>query len=157
MGTTPDLFYPVGQRYLDSALEYLTPVPSFQIVLQPGEEVAWDECCDGMLYVKVINVTPVQGNTKANGMPCGILAWSVQFGIGVLRCVATIDDRGNPPGAVKINADGAQFSKDMSNLLASVVCLGEATINEAVPLGPQGTCAGSEVRFTLRLPVCGCD
>lgn len=142
--------------YLTVAMAGLEPAPARQII-QPGTEVAWDECCDGMGWVRLLNVQPTPTATKANGMPCGIQWWNIQLAAGVLRCVDVVDDRGVAPTAEQITADGHEFALDASNLLQAIVCDRYTyQVSGVTPVGPQGGCAGSEVQFIVRVPACQC-
>lgn len=143
-------------RYLAVAMSALDPAPARQIV-QPGLEVAWDECCDGQGWSRLIGVIPVLGANRANGMPCGIQWWNLQLAVGVIRCVHVVDDNGVAPSAAQITADGDQFATDVSDLLQAIVCDKYTyAVTGITPLGPQGGCAGSEVQFTVRVNACGC-
>lgn len=152
-----DLIGPVLAEYVTNAVATLDPVPERVIVYQPGEEVAWDECCDGQLWGRVVSVDPGPIQPKANGLPCGIPWWSVTLGLGILRCVAVVNDKGTPPSAAKITEDGAQMLADLATLQEVVACTGKtATVVSWTPLGPQGGCAGGEWVFTVRIMACGC-
>jgi hypothetical protein len=144
-------------HYLAVAVAALDPTPG-KVFVQPGGEVAWDQCdCDGQAWSRLLEVAPVVGSTKANGMPCGILYWNLQMAVGVLRCVAVVNDRGVAPAAAKITADGHKFGADAANLLQAVVCDPQTVaIVGVTPLGPLGGCAGSEVLFSVRVQACAC-
>lgn len=142
--------------YLAITLAAVGPVgKSF---IQPGGEVAWDQCdCDGQAWSRVVAVTPVTGNNLANGMPCGILYWDLQLAVGVLRCVHTVTDRGTFPTGPQITEDGHKFAEDAANLLQAVTCAPYTrSVTGLTPLGPLGGCAGSEVVFTVRVKACAC-
>jgi hypothetical protein len=143
--------------YLQIAVGALSPEPGL-VFVQPGGEVAWDECdCDGQGWSRVLGVVPVMGQMLAKGLPCGIQYWDLQLAVGVLRCVASVDARGNPPGAVKITDDGHRFATDASDLLQAVTCAPHTrSVTGLTPLGPLGGCAGSEVAFTVRVRACAC-
>lgn len=134
----------------------LTPTPG-KMFVQPGEEVAWDQCdCNGQAWSRLVNAVPVYGTSKANGIPC-VVRWDVTLAVGVLRCVAGPTDKGTLPKGETITADGHQFAADIATLMQAIECdPGVYRVLEAVPLGPQGGCAGSEVRFLVRLAPC-CD
>jgi len=145
------------EQYLQIAVDALDPKPGL-VFVQPGGEVAWDNCdCDGQAWSRVITVAPVQGPILARGIPCGIQWWDIQLAVGVLRCVATVDDRGKAPTATQITADGKRFADDASTLLQAVTCAPSTrSVAGLTPLGPLGGCAGSEVAFTVRVNACAC-
>lgn len=153
-----DYLGPLVAEYAALAAGALSPAPGRLIVIQPGAEVAWDQCdCDGQAWARIITVTTPEMRVKASGLPCGVSWWNVLMAVGVLRCVSPMADDGEPPSAAAVSADGGRFTADLSNLLQAVGCAPRTqSIVEGVPLGPQGGCAGSEVRFMVRVPVCGC-
>lgn len=141
-------------HYLAAASAALTPTPGKTFV-QPGEEVAWDQCdCDGQAWSRLVTAVPVYGERKANGKRC-VVRWDVTFAVGVLRCVKVPNARGVLPTGPQITEDGHKFAADMLALMTMVECDQYVdSVLEAVPLGPQGSCAGSEVRFTVRVQPC---
>ena len=156
MATTIDLNHWLD-TYLAVAVAALDPVPG-KTFIQPGGEVAWDQCdCDGQAWSRLVGVTPVITQIKANGFPCGIQAWDLQLAVGVLRCVHTVTDRGTFPTGPQINTDGLRFGTDAANLLQAVTCAPSTRqVLGVVPLGPLGGCAGSEVLFQVRANACAC-
>lgn len=155
MSTSVDLNY-----WLDSYLAIATGAvaPVGKSFVQPGGEVAWDQCdCDGQAWSRLLGIVPVLGQVKANGLPCGVLYWDLQLAVGVLRCVATVNDRGQFPTGPQITDDGHRFGTDAADLLQAVVCAPYTrTVVGVTPLGPLGGCAGSEVVFTVRVNACSC-
>lgn len=151
---------PNFQAYLDHYLALvagsLVPAPGKTFV-QPGEEVAWDQCdCNGQAWSRLVRAEPIYGTAKANGIPC-VVRWDVQMAVGVLRCVSGPTDKGTLPKGETITAEGHQFAADIAALMQAIECDGYTyRLLEAVPLGPQGGCAGSEVRFLVRIAPC-CD
>lgn len=152
---TPDL-KPYAEHFL-GWLDTLTRGVPVSVIIQPGQEVAWDFCagdCGGMGYVRIVQAVPVYGDRKANGKRC-VVRWDVTWAVGVLRCVAGVDDRGHSPAPVSIMADGLIFLDDFAELMAAAECDPFVdTVVQGVPLGPQGGCAGGEVLFNTRLAPC---
>ncbi|QGJ88887.1 hypothetical protein PBI_TEAMOCIL_33 [Microbacterium phage Teamocil] len=140
--------------YRDLIGGVLTPAPG-KLFVQPGAEVAWDqEKCEGQAWSRIVSLTPVIGTRKANGVAC-VEWWDVTFAVGVLRCVANVNNRGKVPTAEQITADGHEFADDLVTLLTAIECDQYVRqIVTAVPLGPQGNAAGSEVQFIVRLQPC---
>lgn len=153
-----DQIGPVLAEYVAAATAALSPMPERIITYQPGAEVAWDGCCDGQLWGRVVTISPggVQP-IKANGLPCGIGHWDVTLALGIIRCVGVVNDKGKPPTAERITNDGAQMLADLAALQEVITCLGfTRTVVAWTPVGPQGGCAGGEWTFTVRLGGCGC-
>ena len=141
-------------HYLDLIAAKLTPVPA-KVFVQPGGEVAWDqEKCDGQAWSRIVSLAPVIGTRKANGVAC-IEWWDVTFAVGVLRCVANVNNRGKVPTAAQITADGHEFADDLVTLLTAIECDEYVRqVTGVTPLGPQGNMAGSEVQFIVRVQPC---
>lgn len=145
-------------HYLAVGVAALDPVPGKQFVLA-GAEPPWDQCdCDGQVWVRLVQIVPAIGVRKANGQPCNVLHWETTLAIGVIRCVAQPATSGKLPSGAKMTLDGHQFAADIANLTQAIVC-DPLTAGSVIagPIGPQGTCAGSEVAFAVRLKACECD
>lgn len=143
-------------HYRDLIAERLEPTPG-KVFIQPGGEVAWDQCdCEGQAWARFVTATPVLGTRKANGQSC-VEWWDVTFAVGVLRCVKGPTQRGILPSGEQISADGERFATDLVTLMTAIECDGFVRqIGQALPLGPSGGCAGSEVQFIVRVqPCCG--
>lgn len=144
---------PVGMTELVGAVyDHLTKKPGRSIVA-PGASVAWDDCCDGQLWARVVSISPVfQGTT--NGVKCPV-AYDFTLGVGVIRCVSTVNERGKPPSAKQITADGNAGLRDMrelADILQSYRPVDALTTRLGIwtPLGPDGGCAGGEWTMTMR-------
>jgi hypothetical protein len=142
----------------------LSPVPS-RASLYPGGEVAWDECdCNGQLWVRLQTVLPAGlGQQQAGGQiqPCGVPAWAAQIGVGIIRCVASIDDSGEPPDPVQLTQDTLQASADRQIIMETMGCIVRPNLEKLVvmnwlPLGPMGGCAGGEWTFQVQVTNCMC-
>jgi hypothetical protein len=152
-----DMIGPVLAEYVANAVATLTPAPGRVITYQPGEQVAWDECCDGQLWGRVVLIQPGPIQPKGNGLPCGIPWFNVVLGLGIIRCVASVSDKGKVPSASAITDDGAQMLLDLATLQEVMLCTGYTTnVLAWTPLGPEGGCAGGEWTFTIRVMACGC-
>lgn len=120
-------------------------------VLVPGNEVVWDDCCDGQLAMKVISIVP-------KGDPKCITGWDATLGLSLIACVATVNDRGQAPSAAQINADGLRQLTMMEELRDALQEIPETvkpvlrlTLLSWLPQGPQGGCAGGEWQVRLFL------
>lgn len=143
-------------HYRDLIEAALTPTPG-KVIVQPGGEVAWDQVdCEGQAWSRIVALAPVIGTRKANGVAC-VEWWDVTFAVGVIRCVKGPNQRGVLPNAAQITADGHRFADDLVALLTAIECDEYVRqIVTAIPLGPQGGGAGSEVQFIVRVQPC-CD
>lgn len=121
--------------------------------LAPGADPAWDNCCDGQLYSKIVDVEPVYPeNRKADGSYCAPVRWTVTAAVGVLRCAAVLDDRGVAPRPSAITANGYEMSADMLAILGVLAC--STKLSEVLrwePLGVEGGCHGGEWQFIVSL------
>lgn len=123
--------------------------------VQPGGEVAWDECdCEGQVWSRLVTAQPVYGPSKANGKTC-VVRWDLTLAVGVLKCAAGPTSRGKMPSAAQITEGGHTFADDLLAIMTAIECdETKYRMNDAVPLGPNGGCAGSEVRFIVRMTPC---
>lgn len=111
-------------------------------VIAPGGEVAWDNCCDGQLSVRIISAVTAYDR----GQKC-VTGIKVTYGVAIVRCVQSLDDRGRPPTEEQITDDGFTMIDDMCALHAGIETtdLGHRTvIGSWTPSGPMGGCAGGE-------------
>lgn len=142
-----------------SADSALSPRPGRVIQVAPGEAVAWDDCCDGQLWARLVNLTPNEGSSpqrRQGADACAVPFFIATLELGIIRCAAVVNDQGVAPSAMQITADGMQGLADMAQLLAVLRCspyeirqLGNWT-----PRGPEGGCHGGFWTFTIRLDNC---
>lgn len=114
------------------------------VPFDPDED---DECDDdevmcSQLWVRVVDVQPMQGLIEGwEGDSCG-LGLSMNLEVGILRCIE-IPDRGEAPTATDVMAASFQALADMRAILcAAMGCeawdrLGVGQWNPAGPLGGQ--------------------
>jgi hypothetical protein len=151
-----DLIGPVLATYVALAKDALEPEPGRVVIVAPGSTVAWDDCCDGQLWSRVVNVTPFVGRPGASA-PCGVLYWTVRVALGVIRCAHSLNGDGTAPPAALISQDGEQMLDDLAALQQVILCHPRTTsILQWNPLGPQGGCHGGEWEYEIRVDTCGC-
>lgn len=162
---TPPLLTPILTDILTGTIAALSAAgaPVSDASLTPGELPAWDSCCDGggQLWVRVLRVTPggVRDDRRVtHGCPS---TWIARVGVGVIRCVATVDDNGLPPTPDTLTAEAVQMHEDAHTIAQRLLCepiagTASAAMEEWVPLGPDGGCAGGEWVVALLLADCGC-
>lgn len=139
---------------LETAYNGLTVKPGRSVVVA-GNNVAWDDCCDGQLSVRVVTVTPIYKGSPMNGCPVGT---EMVLGVGIVRCISTLDDRGMPPTEAEMMEDGSVMLRDMRELGNALQCVTvpgalASWMGEWTPLGAMGGCAGGEWEFRVRLPL----
>lgn len=138
---------------VQSRLPEETPVGT--ISLTPGSTVAWDDCCAGQVWVRVLSITPV-----ASAPACGIDSLRVEAAVGIVRCWQGLDDSGRPPTADEMTADAQQMLGDADLLLKSLLSWSPPTgarrplLGRGTPLGPEGYCGGFEWNFTVQVLTC---
>lgn len=142
--------------YADRSTEALDPMPSRVITVQPGATATWDGCKEGQLWVRLSGVEPIPMSTPARRTGadlCSVPEWIATFQVGIIRCAATMDSRGNPPPARHIIDDGTQGIEDMMDLL-KVLADHPRTRSVTVwtPAGPEGGMHGGYWTFTVAVP-----
>lgn len=122
-----------------------------RVVLVPGGRATWDDSCSGQLWVRLSNILPLPSSPS----PCRLEARQATIHLGIVRCIATVNERGRPPTAVEVTADGITALSDAAVLLDFLteldplsVGLGTLTVTNWEPLGPLGGYAGGE--WTIR-------
>lgn len=169
---TVDLFNPVMAGMLTCLTDRLTSngVPVGRSGLVHGTEEAWDDCCAGQAYVRLVQVYPTMGN-GGGGFPaqdtvhtnCGINMLAARLAIGVLRCAATQDDNGVAPTAATITTETASHTLDTSIILESIMCclpsvagVQASKIDAWNPKATLGGCRGGEWQVIVAVGHCGC-
>lgn len=167
---------PYFQSLLSAAASALTVagVPASTVLLAPGSNIAWDDCCNGTLYLLVNRVYPTAGadspfpmmESTAPGAAPGtcprMMAWRMT--LGLLRCAATMDSQGNPPSAAQIGANGAAQGRDIDLLMQTILCtyptlpgIRKVKIDTWTPLVTDGACTGGEWTFFAGVDPCQCE
>jgi len=149
---------PLLDAILAASREALDDSPPSRVLLMPGAEVVWDNCGNrGQLWVRVVSITPHYpsgNNSSALGLNCGVAAWDATIAVGVLRCVATVDDRGRPPKASTMTKETNQILDDASAVGGVLMTTEKVTeINVWNPLGPEGGLAGGEWEARARFDI----
>lgn len=133
--------------------------------LAPGGEVAWDACCDGQLWVRLIDVYPTNPfpTEDTQQLRCTIVELAARIGVGVMRCAHTVDDNGRPPTAAEMTADTVETTADATIVSSALMCctpnlpiIRSIKLGHWTPAGPQGGCVGGEWQALIALDWCGC-
>jgi len=145
-----DRFTEILGCVVDELVDIGSPVPS-HISVQPGA-VAWDDCCDGQLWVRVVRAHPTSTfpNKTLEVRPCG-LEVATQIGVGIIRCSTGLEalQWAEDPTAAALTADAQQQVCDMGAIYRALACCldwsdGDVIVDQYAPLGPQGGCYGGE-------------
>jgi hypothetical protein len=104
---------------------------------------------------------PQQSFDVAN---CDNRSWAVELEMGVYRCLATLDDEGNPPSCQQIEHDAAVILSDAAAMRQAAVCCfrpgdggRDVVVGEWAPVGPSGGCGGGVMSVTVQGYDCGCE
>lgn len=167
-----DAVMPLAERLLDclcALLEGSVGGPVCHCCVYPGRQVPVDYCCDcptggeGQAWVRVERIYPTSGRFPARATrpePCGGGgAWAVELVMGVYRCVATLDDAGNPPPCDRIFADAEKLLSDAAVMRAAASCCFPTGETESVPgdyepLDSDGGCGGGVMSLLVRFDEC---
>lgn len=141
----------------------------------PGQQVAWDNCCageqGGQLTVNVARAYPSRNFPDLDqGRPSNCVApyMVVQYNVTILRCSPSQNERGKPPPCDALNANSELTLRDLEQVRIATACclLDEDSIvlllgqpyswvfGDAVTLGPEGGCAGSQLIAFVGMPPC---
>lgn len=146
----PDRLGPRLGRILQSVQDALVDAPPGRMVLMPGSQIVWDDCCNGQLWVRVVGVEPIRD--------AGCLyAFRATIGVGVVRCAAVLDDQGRPPSAADVTADAVRQNLDLQIIGDTLACHDDVdALTRWAPAGPQGGCTAGEWQATVLYGVCDC-
>lgn len=126
-------------------------------------EVVWDECCEGYLFIRVVNTNTSDSFPSASQTPtnCALnLATLVE--IGIIRCAPMIDDNGYPPTAEQQSEFAKTVIRDKSILFHVIKNHKPDWANFPVvmagwnPLPIQGGCGGGAWQFYIDVVLCEC-
>lgn len=159
---TPDLFWMTADELLDCVCDALASDATCgcpcRVYVSAGPP-AWDDCCEGQLTAWVENIFYHENFPNRQSTPaiCGSML-AGDLVIQLLRCVPTVGDDGSvPPGPTLDNSARLIYQDMYIALNALTCCLSEARrnreyiIRDTRVVGPQGGCAGFEIRVTVQL------
>lgn len=118
--------------------------------------VAWDSCC-GVLVAAPERVYrsaqfPIEGTTDYE---CETAFLVVDVAVLLLRCISTLDDRGNPPPVATLSAEYQAILDDAAviwNVVTGELPEGWQRSNvDQQFVGAQGGCVGVETRLSVGL------
>lgn len=128
--------------------------PSRVVFIAPGAQVAWDDCCDGQLWARVVSIVP-SGSSTRGASPCVTPTFLATLELGIIRCAAVMGTKGQAPTAEAITLDGLLGLSDMTALAETLNCNPSVrTMEKWTPAGPQGGCFGGSWTLTATLTNC---
>lgn len=149
---------PALQTLLSSADEALIAAGTrvADRAIWPGQQVAWDNCCAGQLWVRVLSITPYPPQNQ----PCRIQWLDVTVGVGVIRCVNGLQDN-RVPTPEETTFDGEGMTDDAFTLLGALTCTElpnvlpkSLSVIAGTPQGVEGACGGWEWTARFKLNLC---
>lgn len=167
MSPALDLVGPILSSALVCARDGLSAPPARGFIATG--QIAWDDCCAGQVWARLIDMTPLEGATggltgrvTAGGQPCGPLMWRATIGVGVLRCAAVVNESGDAPAAAVLSTEALRTLMDMAELSEALQCCFAPQVDRLAmqrwdPLGPDGGCVGGEWTFTVLVDACRCS
>lgn len=155
-----NLIEPALRAIIDNVVAALAAAdrkPARIVPIAAGTAPAWDECCDGLLYSHIINITPGADTNAPANLRCGVHFWIVTAAVTIVRCVATVDDAGTPPSVEQMTAEGKGILDDAFEIQQALYCTdGIRQLVIGQPRQEEGACVGFEWTFNFRVPVCAC-
>jgi hypothetical protein len=163
--TTMIIVTGTGQAALDALEDAGGPEIRRKCLLIPGFDVAWDECQCGQfaqsLIAEYLTSTPFDGGNAAIGNGCGSAYRVISVATSLVRCIPTMNERGEPPSCAKLLAAGIRDVQDRTAVRLGILCHLESLlesgdieyfqIGQQTPLGEQGGCAGSVITWSVAL------
>lgn len=137
-------------------------VPVSKIAIVNGN-LAWDECCEGYLFMRIVRTDVVDPFPQAAQTPsicAATLGTLVE--LGILRCAPMMDDNGNLPSDAVQSAFALEIIIDKSILFHVIRDYNPAWSNYPLaisgwtPMGPEGGCGGGAWQFWINAVLCPC-
>lgn len=156
-----DLVGPLLERIATQVAAQMNPRPR-RVEVAPGAQVAWDECCEGLLWSRLVSMSPSGAPYPQQDQvqKCGVAIWAATIGVGILRCASVVDDNGEAPTAAALTREALQMTADMATIEQAlrhemVPALSYLKVQRWEPLGPSGGCVGGEWQIIVGVNVCG--
>ncbi|GIE28984.1 hypothetical protein Ait01nite_020290 [Actinoplanes italicus] len=145
--------------------------PPATVAVVPGRDVAIDDCCAGLAWVRIVRVFPSDPGEFPNARTAAVTAdgclgglyWAVELGVGSARCAPSEDDAGVPPTGAELEASAFALADDAGRIRRAVLCglpgleeVDEVAIGEQTNVGPSGGCVGQELLVTVLTRACVC-
>lgn len=127
-----------------------------------GVAIPADDCCDGLAWVRVVQVQPTDGSnapySELRNLPATATGATIEFELGILRCAPILDEEGQAPDPDDYTASALQSAADRQQMRMAIICdfpedITEATCDGQIPglWAPvdAGGCAGGFMTTTV--------
>jgi hypothetical protein len=149
------------------------PPPDGNICLRVGEVpfsagLSEDLCCQGLAWVRVLNITPSINFPQADTTPsdCPHSSYAVEFELGAIRCM-TFGSIQAGPTCDQWTDVFLQVDEDAASMRRAICCLFDLVAANAtfidqivtgtwVPIDNQGGCIGGLMTVTVQLTCSEC-
>lgn len=157
-----DAVLPAALRLLESLGDRLEATeagrPAVASLVPGGAAVAWDDCCEGKAWVRVVRIFPsVRFPEQVQGaLNCHTASLACELEVGVLRCASTVDEQGEPPSAEQLTADAVRTVCDAEAMYQAIIAdfspgLGALALGQYLPTDVDGGCVGGTMTVTFPL------
>jgi hypothetical protein len=155
---------PLLPKWVSAISKHMTKTCK-RVTVQPGSnQPTWDDCCDGLLVIRVVSVVGSPALSVPATQPC-YPVYQVRLGVMAVRCAHTVDDQGVAPTPGEMTADALQTLQDRADITEGILCEiapeiadwsdgGTLRIEQWLPTIVQGGCVGGEVTFTFNQALC---
>jgi len=172
--TSPPSWFDILDAVLQCACESLTgsefgcPDRSFVAI----GEVAWDDCCNGQLWVKANRLyrSTIFPEMNLTVSPCSG-PYAMEFELGFLQCAPTSHTDGSPPTVDELETSSRAVYGAAEAIRRGISCCfvgwqetmqGAGILLDVLPgemnfLGPDGGCVGALMSGFVHLDGCVCD
>lgn len=176
--TLPDpMVIPIAYELLDCLEQEVSKVadPPNLIGLRTGDVVDHllafgdDECCQGLAWVRPVDVFPSSGTAGAwpaqdnTPLARGVISWAFVLEMGVIRCAPT-PDMDSIPTVVQWNSVTEAVMADAAAMRRALCCYLDGAPERRAsmlalnwrPLPISGGCVGGVMTATFKGPECDC-
>lgn len=139
--------------------ETLAGAPARLCLVPGGAAVAWDDCCAGQAWVRVVRIFSSTNfpNVDTSPMRCTGLVLAAEYEVGVIRCAATVNDRGEPPSIEELCRDVEHALDDARAVREAIMFdfAGEypsgVVLGQWLPTEIEGGCVGGTMTVSVPL------
>jgi hypothetical protein len=131
-------------------------LPGRASLVPGGAAVAWDDCCEGQLWVRIGRIFAFDRfpEPATGALRCETTSWAAEYEVGVLRCAATVDDNGDPPTVEQLLADVERSMADAAALRQALLYdfggeFSLVAIGQWLPTEVEGACVGGTMTVTV--------
>lgn len=126
----PDLAFSLAEALLGRVVTRMTALgrPPGRAFVYDGPAVPADDCCEGMVWVRVGTIQPTDGSAdpyrEMRNLPAGPSGATILFELGVLRCTVAppVGEDGEPPTPDDFTEDARRAGNDRQSLRLAVMC-----------------------------------